>query len=104
MPSVSIRGAKRAEGGSRNNRWAQLVAEGEVSSTVLIEGVAMPTANVPTARECRQRAQACLLLATTSVDFYAQDALIDLASDFENMADSLEQTKASNLEDHHLQD
>ncbi len=79
-----------------NNRWAQLVAEGEVSSTVLIKGVAMSTANVPTARECRQRAQACLLLATTSVDFYAQDALIELASDFENMADSLEQTKASN--------
>jgi hypothetical protein len=46
---------------------------------------------MPTANECRQRAQACLLLATTAVDFYAQDALIELASDFEKMAEGLEQ-------------
>jgi hypothetical protein len=46
---------------------------------------------MPTANECRQRAQACLLLAATAVDFYAKDALIELASDFEKMADNLEQ-------------
>ena len=67
----------------------------EVSRTGLIEGpVVMPTAN-----EFRQRAQACLLLASTATDSYAQDALIELASDFERMADSLEQ-RAINPEFH----
>jgi hypothetical protein len=31
---------------------------------------------MPTANEYRQYAQDCLLLATTAIDFYAQDALI----------------------------
>ena len=46
---------------------------------------------MPTASECRQRAQECLILASTAIDFYAQEALIELASDFEEMAESLEQ-------------
>ena len=46
---------------------------------------------MPTASECRQRAQACLILASTAIDFYAQEALVELASDFEEMAESLEQ-------------
>jgi hypothetical protein len=31
-----------------------------------------------------------LLLATTAVDFYARDALISLAANFEKMADALQ--------------
>jgi hypothetical protein len=46
---------------------------------------------MPTANEFRQHAQACLTLASTAIDFYAQNALLELASDFEKMAESLEQ-------------
>jgi hypothetical protein len=45
---------------------------------------------VPTANEYRQHARDCLLLATTANDFYARDALISLAADFEKMADGLQ--------------
>jgi hypothetical protein len=47
-------------------------------------------APVPTANEYRQRARDCLLLATTANDFYAREALISLAADFEKMADGLQ--------------
>jgi hypothetical protein len=50
---------------------------------------------VPTSNECRQYAQDCLLLATTANDFYAQDALIRLAADFETMADRLQRRPAN---------
>jgi hypothetical protein len=46
---------------------------------------------MPTANECRQYAQDCLLLATTAADFYAQDALVRLAADYEKMADARQQ-------------
>ena len=45
---------------------------------------------MPTANEYRQRARDCLLLATAANDFYARDALISLAADFEKMADGLQ--------------
>jgi hypothetical protein len=47
---------------------------------------------MPTANECRQHARDCLLLATTANDFYARDALINLAADFEKMADGLQRS------------
>jgi hypothetical protein len=43
---------------------------------------------MPTASECRQRAQECLILASAAIDFYAQEALTELASDFEEMAEA----------------
>ena len=46
---------------------------------------------MPTANEYRQRAQECLILASIAIDLYAQEALTELASDFEEMAESLEQ-------------
>ncbi len=55
---------------------------------------------MPTASECRQNAQDCLLLATTAIDFYAQDALVRLAADFLKMAESREQ-RAINADDRH---
>ena len=45
---------------------------------------------MPTTSECRQQAQECLLLASTAIDFFAREALIELASDFEEMALNLE--------------
>jgi hypothetical protein len=50
---------------------------------------------MPTANECRESAQACLVLASSAMDFYAQEALIELASDFEKKAESLEQRTIS---------
>jgi hypothetical protein len=58
---------------------------------------------MPTANEYRRYAQDCLLLATSAIDFYAQDALIRLAADFEKMAEGLQQNTI-NPEDHHLSD
>jgi hypothetical protein len=43
-----------------------------------------------TAREYRQRAAACLRLATESSDVYVQAALTELASEFQGMADMAE--------------
>jgi hypothetical protein len=42
-----------------------------------------------TIKECRQRAQDCLRLATTATDFFAQDALIRRAAACETMAEAL---------------
>ena len=42
-----------------------------------------------TIKECRQRAQDCLRLATTATDFFAQDALIRRAAACETMTESL---------------
>ena len=42
-----------------------------------------------TIKECRQRAQDCLRLATTATAFFAQDALIRRAAACETMAESL---------------
>jgi len=43
-----------------------------------------------TIKECRQRAQDCLRLATTATDFFAQDALIRRAAACETMAEALD--------------
>ena len=42
-----------------------------------------------TIKECRQRAQDCLRLATTATDFFAQDALVRRAAACETMAETL---------------
>ena len=42
-----------------------------------------------TIKECRQRAQDCLQLATTATDFFAQDALVRRAAVCETMAETL---------------
>jgi hypothetical protein len=55
---------------------------------------------MPTANECRQYAQDWLLLATTAIDFYAQDALIRLAADYEKMAEGLQQRTVNRGYDH----
>ena len=46
---------------------------------------------MPTANEYRHHAQECLRLACAAVDFYAKDAMIALATDFQRMAESQEQ-------------
>ena len=46
---------------------------------------------MPTSKEYRQHAQACLSLARTALDLYAQEALLELASDFDRLAQKAEQ-------------
>jgi hypothetical protein len=45
---------------------------------------------MPTSKEYRQHAQACLSLARTALDLYAQEALLELASDFNRLAQKAE--------------
>ncbi|HEV7462730.1 MAG TPA: hypothetical protein VGN85_02320 [Methyloceanibacter sp.] len=42
---------------------------------------------MPTSKECRQQAKACLQLARAASDFYVKIALSELASDLEEMAE-----------------
>ena len=45
---------------------------------------------MPTSQEYRQQAKECLELARQAKEFYAKKALIEMASDFKEIAEKLE--------------
>jgi hypothetical protein len=54
---------------------------------------------MPTAKEYRQQAEECLKLAEEAEELYVKTALIELAADFNAMAEKLKDSKGANLEE-----
>jgi hypothetical protein len=55
---------------------------------------------VPTAKECRYNAEACLKLANEAREIYARTALIELAQEFRALAQQLERDSNAPQEPH----
>src|SRR5262249_14322349 len=80
--------------------WDMVIcmARGRQSGGTIPSGTALHntwTADMPTPKECRQHAEECLRLANETTQIYARQALLELATEFRQVAKQLEGRSSS---------